>query len=144
MVARKTIVLKGHQFGIRVERKAAAAITPGDLIQYTSTDLFQRAGVAAVAYPPIFAVENEVFGKGIEVDYGVNDQVLAEACHSGMEVYACLAAAAVAIVVGDFLTPAADGTLRKVVTTDYRIAVALEAVDNSAGGGKVHIHCAIL
>lgn len=130
MASNNTVILKGR--GERVERVPAAAFTPGHLIEYTSDDKFQKHATAGGAAAPIFAVENEVFGKDLNAAYATTDMALAEHCYSGMEVNALVATAAPAIVIGDHLESAGDGTLRK-VTTGIAIAIALEALTNTSG-----------
>jgi len=151
MAGENTIILKGR--GVRKEGSAAAAITPGDLIERTSTaGEIQRHSTAGGNAAPSFAVENELVGNGIDVDYAANDNVLFEHCERGGEVQASVAAGAAAIVAGDYLESAGDGTLQKVATSASTsqadragvIARALEAVDNSGGGSKVRINVEIL
>ena len=56
-----------------------------------------------------------------------------------------MAASATAVANADLLTPAADGTLKKATEgTDEIIAIALEAVDNSAGGSEAFIKVEVL
>lgn len=144
-MARNTIVLKGR--GIRKEGVAGGAITPGHLISRDANDELVVHAVAAGTAAPTFAVENEVIGKGIDDAYAANDQVLYEHVQPGSEVYALVAAAAAAIVVGDYLESAGDGTLRKVAVSaataqssrNSVVARAIEAVDNSAGGAAARI-----
>jgi len=146
----KTIILKGN--GIQKEGKAGGTITPGHLVDRTSTDTVVVHAVAAKTASAMFAKENEVIGRDIDTVYTINENVIFEACHSGMEVYALVAAAAAAIVIGDDLESAGDGTLRKVVTdaaTDDTqrhslVARAIQAVDNSAGGVPARIKVEVL
>ena len=146
----RTIVVKGYP--MRKEAVAAESITPGHLITLNSSNrLVKHAGAAKSAYP-MFAIENEVFGAGISTAYVNNDNVLYGVFQPGDEVYALVAAAAGAIVIGDFLESDGAGGLRKVVTdtaTDQSernslVAKAMEAVDNSAGGTAVRLLVEIL
>lgn len=141
MPVKRTIIVGGE--GLRYEYEAASAVSPGDLIIVNNLNKALRHATALGATPALFAIENEIFGKGVEVDYAAADRVLAEACHSGMLVNVNIAAAAPAIVIGDQLESAGDGTLRK-KTTGVAIAVADEAVDNSAGGSKTRVRARIL
>lgn len=125
--ARATIVIVGR--GFRKEAVAAAAITPGDLVEFTSALKYQRHSVAGGKAVKTFAVENELFGKGIATAYAANDRVLVESCHAGMEIYATLAANAAAIVAGDLLESAGDGTLRKVAAATN----PADLTDNTTG-----------
>lgn len=145
MGAQNTIVLKGN--GIRKERAAEAAITPGDLIEVTSTGTVQRHSTAGGNAQRAFAVENEVVGKEISEDYAAGDNVLYEVLPPGCEVNALVAAGAAAIVKGDYLESDGTGKLRKLATSAATseaqrasvVAVALEDVDNSAGGSPARI-----
>ncbi len=148
----KTILLRGKQFTVRKELVAAAAITPGHLLERDvagKAAVHSNAGKRAIA---MFAFENELFGKGIDDAYAANDQVLIECPPRGAEVFALVAASAAAIVIGDFLESAGDGTLR-ITTTDAAtddtqrnsiIGVAIEAVDNSGGGSPARIKVELL
>jgi hypothetical protein len=131
----RTILLKGR--GYRMERAAGGTIKPGSLVQLTSTNTLVVAATALLKYAT-FAVEDDHNGKDIDTNYVVNDYVQAETLTAGCEVNALLAAAATAIVVGSQLEAAADGTVR-LRTTGIQIGVALEAVDNSAGGTQVRL-----
>lgn len=144
-MAYNTIVVKGYP--MRKEDVAAEAITPGHLIDLNSSNrLIKHAGAAKTASAR-FAIENEVFGQGIDVAYINNDNVLYGIFRPGDEVNALVAPSASAIVIGDELESAGNGTLRKVATDtatsqDERnavVAIALQAIDNSAGGTAARI-----
>ncbi len=150
-MATETIVLKGR--GIREEGVAADTITPGDLIERTANpDEVQRHSTAAANAAKMVAVENEVVGNGIDVDYAAGDNVLFENVQSGQVVFGLVAAGASAITRGDYLESAGDGTLRLVSSNTATsasqragvIAQAREAVDNSGGADKVRIRAVIL
>jgi hypothetical protein len=141
MPVKRTIIVWGE--GTRREYPAASAISPGDYVVINSSGAALRLGTAKLRGQNMFAIENEVFGKGVEVDYAANDRVLCEAVHSGMMVNVTIAAAATAIVIGDSLEAAADGTLRK-FTDGVIIAVAEEAVDNSGGASKTRVRARIV
>lgn len=136
-----TILLKGR--GIRKEAVAAGTITPGDLLTINSSGLLVRHATAGGAAAPLFAVENDIVGATIDDDYVTNDYVQSEYMYSGCSVLANVAAAASAIVIGDLLESAGDGTLRK-ATTGVPIAQALDALDNSAGDKKARLRVVIL
>lgn len=154
-MAQNTIQLKGA--GLRKEAPAGGAITPGHLITRNSSNAFIVHAVAAGPAVAMFALENELFGKEITAAYASGEQVLAWVPEKGSEVYALVAAAAAAIVVGDYLESAGDGTLRKatafaqsgttpfaVTPAGYPVARALNAVDNSGGGTPVRIEVEVL
>ncbi len=145
-----TIVLKGK--GIRKERISGGAINPGHLIERTSTGTVIVHAGAGLNTQSMFAIENEVIGGEIDTAYASGDNVLYEVLPPGAEVNALLAAAATAVVAGDYLESDGDGTLR-ILTTDTAtddtqreacVAVALESVDNSGGGGEVRIKVEVL
>jgi len=149
-MASNTILLKGD--GLHGEGVANAAITPGDLIERMSTGKLRKHATAAANALPMFAIENEVIGDGIDDNYAANDNCLYIIPQRGSWVYARLAAAAAAIVIGDYLESAGDGTLRKAAVdaaTDNTqrvsiVARALEAVDNSGGGSAVRIKVEVI
>lgn len=159
-MAERTIFLKKRP--IRKEGIADGAIIPGHLVKLASDGKFDVHGTAKGYAVPAFAMENELNINGdtdndIDTPYAQNDRLLYGVCSSGAEVYALVAAAASAIVAGDFLESAGDGTLRKITaqsqsgTTPFAvteggkpIAMALEAVDNSGGGAVARIIVEIL
>lgn len=142
----RTIRLKG--VGTRLERAASSGssgILPGSLLRLHSDDTVDVHNISGKATAPIFAVENELFGKGIDDSYAANDYVQAEHFSGGDWVLATVAAGATAILEGDLLESNGDGTL-KGGGTDYTdpIAMAMESVDNSGGGTVTRIKVAIL
>jgi hypothetical protein len=149
-MASNTIFVKGNK--IRKEALAGVAINPGYLVELQSDGTLDPHDTAATNATPTIAVENEVFGDDRTVAYAIGDNVLYEYMSPGSEVYLVLAAAAVAVVVGDFLESAGDGTVRKLTAraataesaTRSIVAKAIEAVDNSGGGGEVYILAEIM
>ena len=137
--ASNTIWLKGD--GITKEGNAGGTITPGHLVmRNTTADQFvvQTATATGVVLPA-FALEADFVGKGIGTNYttGLRVQVLYP--QRGAEIYALLPASAGAVVIGDGLMSNGDGALLK-RTTGQLVAIALEAVDNSANAaGPVRI-----
>lgn len=153
----KKIVLKGtgaEQYDAAV---GDAAITPGDLVKRTSTGVIRHATAAGNAMPQ-FAVNVADQNRGIDSDFAIGENVPFVIAQRGCQIYALLAASAVAIVVGDYLESNGAGGLRKhtpqavaesgsasySIQANGPIAIALEAVDNSAGGTKVRIRAEIL
>lgn len=109
----KTILLKGvpqYREGI-----ANAAITPGYLIEQMSTGKFRKHATAGQRIAPLIAIEEEYVGGGIDTAYAANDQLRYYVAQRGDQVYGLVAASAAAIVIGDYLESAGDGTFRKVV-----------------------------
>jgi len=146
----KTIILRGS--GVRKEAFAAAAITPGDLIERIAAGTVQRHAGAGLTAAPLFAVENEVVGLNIDADYSALDTVLFGAFPPGTEIFTQVAANAAAIVIGDVLESDGAGGLRIQITdpatddTQRRsaVAVALEALNNAAVGVRARIKVELL
>ena len=120
------------------ERVAAADIRPGALVITNSSGNAAVHATAGGDTGPAFALENEMFGKGITDTLKSGDLIQIGIGRPGDIVYGLLAAAASAVVVGDQLESAGDGTLRK-RNTGKALAIAQEAVDNSAGATVVNI-----
>jgi hypothetical protein len=160
-MAERTIILKGERLHIRKEGIADSAIIPGHLIALASDGKFDVHGTAKAPSTRSFAIERELENwnngnpqAGVPIDraYAQNDRLLYAVCAPGCEVYALVAAGAAAIVKGDLLESAGDGTLRKrtaegqLTSGNYTytsagniVAIALEAVDNSGGGAVARI-----
>ncbi len=143
-MAIKRIIVRGNP--LRHEDVAIAAITPGYLCEQLATGVQKHSG-AGLNAEALFAVEREMTGDGIDVDYITADTVLLATGRKGDLFNAVLAASAAAIVEGDVLESDGDGTLR-IQTTDAAtddtqrnsaVAIAEEAVDNSGGGTEVRI-----
>lgn len=148
----KTIVLRGA--GIRKEAIAGGTITPGYLVERDSSGDFIAAATAGDNVPKLWCVENEVVGLGIDTDYVALDTCLAETLQPGSEVFALLGASAAAVLIGNPLESAGDGTVRLHVpvaideggSTDHGtrhydaiVGYALEDVDNSGGGSEARL-----
>lgn len=150
MATPKTILLKGG--GLYKEAAAGGAITPGHLIERNSSGAFVVHSTAAGNALPMFAKENDVVGNEITDAYASGDNVIAITPERGSEVYALVAAGAAAIVIGNYLESAGDGTLRvlgaSAATSQAQrasvVARALEAVDNSVGTAPARIRVEVL
>ncbi len=125
---------------------AAAGILPGHLVEEGAANLAVHAG-AGLNAQRLFAQKNLTVSGDIDTAYLSGETVSYGAYKTGQEVSALLAASAAAIVRGDALESAGDGTLR-IATADAAtdtaqrdaiVAYALEAVDNSGGGTVVRI-----
>lgn len=149
-MALATILLKGG--GVNKEYDAGTAITPGYLVALAADGDVDPHGTAAANAQRMFALENELVGDGIDVDYAVGERVKCVVPTPGSEIYALVAASASAIVIGDFLESAGDGTLRLAATdaatdTAQRVSIiaqAIEAVDNSGGGSEARIKVSVI
>lgn len=149
-MAERTIFLKNERGILRQEGIADAAIVPGMLVQLSSDGKYDPHGTAKGFAHPEFAFEQElVDGADVDTAYAQNDRLYTGVCAPGVEVYALVAASAAAIVKGDYLESAGDGTLRKktafsqlgsgtyaVTTEGHVVARAQEDVDNSANGAS--------
>lgn len=127
---------------------AAAAITPGHLVEIISGGTIRKHATADGNALPAFAIENvtpdrTVTTQAIDIAYATGETVKWMIASQGDMVYAWLPASAAAIVAGDFLASNGDGTLHKAVTgatfVECLVGQASEAVNNSAGGTPVRI-----
>lgn len=149
-MANRTILLKDR--GVRKEGIALAALQPGYLVEVDLNGKIIAHASAGENASPAFVVENELVGNDITVAIPAGDQVVYETLGRGAEVLAVLAASAAAIIIGDYLESAGDGTMRIVTaaaaTTQAErsgvILRAIEAVDNSGGGTEVFIETEVL
>jgi len=124
------------------DRVAAAAITPGDLVELTSAGKLTPLAGATKIPAKVFAVEqgfvDAVNSQNIDVAYDANDMVSYVFAQGGDLIYARLAASQT-VAVGDVLGPSATaGQLVKQtapgdVTT---IAIAEQAVSTGVGEVK--------
>ena len=105
-----TIDLNGS--ALNKELIAAGAITPGHLLVRDGSGTVVVHATAAGRAAAMFARENDLKGDDITVAYISGDLVQMLFFPKGGEVNALVAASAPAIVVGDFLESAGDGTLR--------------------------------
>lgn len=140
-MAKNTIKLKDYSHVVE-EYTAAGAITPGMLVEVDSTNEVQaHSGVDGHAVP-MFATEDEFFGKTINDAYAADDKVQVWIPQRGDMVYALLADGE-EVVIGDKLTSNGDGALKVYeadasdVTYGAIIAEAVEAVDNSSSGSTI-------
>ena len=146
MSTHPVVVLKGCPV-IHEQFSAAAAISPGHLVEMASATTVQKHGTAAANAARTFAVERGEMGKSVTTAYATGDRVKVAHARAGDRILARVAAAATAITAGMFLESAGNGCLRKLTTdaaTDdtQRVSVvarAMEAVDNSGGGSEVFI-----
>lgn len=115
----------GKQYGeMNVEEKnAAAAITPGHLIERTSADTYQVHSTAGGIAFPMFALIDALQGKSISEAYAVGDPVRGWIPRRGDIVNALLADGQ-SVNPSTFLESAGDGTLRA-HTADYGSAEAV-------------------
>ncbi len=126
---------------------AASAIVPGMLIEELAAGTVQEHTTAAANAQRLFALANLANGETIDDAYGVGETVRYGAAHTGQKVFTLVAAAAAAIVIGNALESAGDGTVRiaaadaatDTAQRDAIVGYAVEAVDNSGGGTTARI-----
>lgn len=129
------IQLKGEF--IRKELPAAAAITPGQLVERDSSNEFAVHSGAGEPHASSFAVEDQLQGSTIADDYAAGDRVQVNYQVSGNEVMARLSPdlGGTPIAIGDFLESNGDGDLRLLAGTDRQaVGVAVEAIDLTSSG----------
>lgn len=153
-MAYETIKLKKYSDVIE-EYEAHATIIPGMLLSLNSDNEVLAHGTSTGNAEKIFALEDELQGKGIDDDYTAGDKVQCWIAGRGDQVNALLKDEET-IVIGDFLESDGEGRLKK-YTADIPdssfyiyplqiVGVALEAVDlstlpegsESSAGGTYH------
>lgn len=143
----KDFVISGKSLTIRKEAVCAAAITPGELLEYSGADAIQPHSTAAGAALALFAVENDVRGKDLDEDYASGQTVQMIVASPGVRIYPLLADGEDASV-GSYLVSNGDGALRVFVPASDSIgaivAQAVEAVDNSSGGAEARIRAEVV
>ena len=154
MGVKHTIKLKKY-LDIIVEYGASAAIKPGSLLELMSTGKVRAHSHLHGNAIPMFALEDELQGKGIEDDYAIGDRVQVWVPQRGEEVYALMADGE-EIAIGDYLVSKGDGTLKKYDATGASdeghvmkiVGQSLEALDwdgssngptNSVGRIKIRV-----
>lgn len=140
-MAKNTIKLKKYLDVVNEFTATAVAITPGMLLELTSAELVQAHSTEGGPVLPMFALEDELQGKGITDNYAVSAKIQVWTAVRGEEVYALLADGE-DVAVGDFLISDGTGKLKAatadssaVVVEEFPIAIALEAVDMSDSSG---------
>lgn len=132
-MAKNTIKVKKYADVVEEIKATAVAITPGALLERTSAGLVQACTATTGAVLPMFALEDELQGKGIDDNYAVSAQIQCWIPGRGDMVYALLEDGE-DVEIGEFMESAGNGKLQ-VLTTGQPIAVAVEAVDDSGSSG---------
>ena len=140
MSTANTVMLKIYT-QIRQEDQANGTITPGMLLQRQSTGRVAQHANAGQACQKMFAIENDLQGKGISDNYADGDRVQYIIVRSGDRINALLEDGET-IVIGDWLVSAASGKLAKRTLNSAGeedianiVGVAREAVDMSGSSG---------
>lgn len=118
-------------------------ITAGHLVMLDSSGKVVVHATAGGSTPRMFAERKRDTQSGFTTAFTTGKQVPVVHCKPGYELNVLLAAGASAIVKGDLLESAGDGTLRKRSGTNDVVGVALAAVDNSGGGTVVSLSAVI-
>lgn len=146
----KTVVLDGPV--VFKEATSAGALSPGHLIKLNTAGKVVKHATAGGTLSPMFAIEYEFDSSDIDTAYASGDRVRYVVASTGCRIKAKVAATAPAIVIGDYLESAGDGTLRKVIadtatSQNERNSVrfqAVEAVNNSSGSSEVFIKVEVI
>jgi hypothetical protein len=117
-MAYNTIKLKKYT-DIIIEMEAVAALYPGNLLEITSAGKVQKHSGAGKTAAALFALEDELQGKGIGVNgaYAAGDMVQVWHATPGEVVYARQADEET-LVIGDYVESNGLGQVRKVVRTN--------------------------
>lgn len=140
-----TIILKGNP--PRFEAEANAAITPGDLLAWTSGELTPHASAAGVAEKMV-AVEQDFLGGEIDDDYTADDRVQYVIGRSGDVLYMWLTDGQVAVVgspLGATGSTVGELSVLTVAATTLEGAIvgyAMEALSPSGAAGRIRVRMA--
>ena len=138
-MAYHTIKIKKYSDVIEELTSAAVALTPGMLLEVINGGYVANHGSSGGSVtPPMFALEDELQGRGIDDNYAVSSKIQVWIPGRGDRVYALLKSGA-SVVAGDKLASGGDGTLIKYVGVSVKpnqiVAIAMEAVDMSGSSG---------
>lgn len=141
---KNTIKLKKYVDIIEEYQATDATVTPGALLELTSDNLVKAHATNGGLALPMFALEDELQGKGIADNYAANDKIQVWVASRGEVVYA-LVADSEDIATGDFVASAGNGKIKVANDSngDAVIGVALSDLDmtdsNDAVIGRVAI-----
>lgn len=126
----------------RKEALAAVAITPGMVIERTSSSFKPHATDGENLKLKLVAEENDFEGKEITDAYAIGDRVFARVYQPGDEFQGLLAAGESVAINAELISNGA-GALRAVTGAEVGDFMAREAVDNSATGtttsARIHV-----
>jgi hypothetical protein len=132
-MSKHTIRLKDY-VGVYLEKNAANdGLFPGKMLEVNTSDQVQEHSGASSAAIPMFALEDELQGNGIDDTYSSGDPVQVWIPHRGDEVYAVLADGE-NVSIGDKLESDGNGSLQGGTTAP--VAEAIEALDLSGSSGE--------
>lgn len=141
-MASNTITIQGTP--IVAERLSGGAITPGHLIEATTSDTFVVHATADGSATALFALENAVIGNGVDDAYASGETVCAGYFPRGAVVYAWLEDGNNASI-GDELVSQGNGLLKKPSAVDATVidtaivARAEEAVNASGADARIKV-----
>lgn len=138
-MAYNTIILAGNI--AQEEREAAAALSPGHVLEKTSANKYQKHTTEGGFAAPLVALEDALQGKTVADAYSAADRVTAGYFKPGDMGQLILKAGETAVI-GSNLVSGGDGTV--VVDTNVSsgttvkkvLAIAEEALDLSASGSS--------
>lgn len=147
---KNTIKLKKYLDVIEEYTATAVAITPGDLLELTSAGLVQAHSTDSGTVLPMFALEDELQGNGIDDDYAACAKIQVWVAVRGEQVFANIADDEV-ITTGDFLVSNGDGTLKGTTNSSATldefpssvVGVALEDLDMTDSDDAAIGRCAV-
>jgi len=141
----RRIVCIGNNYAQYKEADAEGVITPGNLMQRTGTGGVVRHSTASQKVQPLrVAVENDIFGKGIDDNYAIGDRVIYMDLDTGCEFIGLVAAGKPAIAIQDLVESDGAGGVQKTVTLANAIGRATEALDQSAAGSAARLRVVVL
>lgn len=123
-MATETIKVKKFS-DIVIERAAASAIIPGNVLELLAGNTVQKVATASGKWAFMVALEDELQGKGINDNYATADRVQVWIVGRG-DVANLLLEDEETIVIGDFIEIATGGRVRK-FTSGVAIGIAMEA-----------------
>jgi hypothetical protein len=123
-----------------------ATITPGMLLKLADTGKVVPHDVAGGSAEKIFALEDELQGRGIDDNYVDGDPVQCWVAGRGDQVYAILTTSQT-VAIGDLLESNGDGHLREYTGTsagaaeypESIVGVALEAATTTSATSRIRI-----
>ena len=138
-MAYHTIKIKKYSDVIEELTSAAVVLTPGMLLEVINGGYVAVHGSSEGSVtPPMFALEDELQGRGIDDNYATFSKIQVWIPGRGDRVYALLKSGE-SVIVGDKLASGGDGTLIKHVSASVKpnqiVAIAMEAVDMSGSSG---------
>jgi hypothetical protein len=136
-MSKLTVVLLGYDSVIQNEDdKAAAAITPGMLVNYNGSGDIVPHATAGGAHSRMFALEREEAGGDMNNVYAIGDTVKVGVCPPGTRVNALIGV--VNATKGALLESDGAGKLR-LLTTGVPVAQALESLNNASGVARLRV-----